>query len=255
MNIFKRAKTRFILHHHAIEHDLWAIVAEGLQLLQGMNSVEKAHLRELSTLFLYQKNIVGIDIPVTEEMRISVAAQACLPVLAMGIELLTGWSDIIIYPGAFRVNRDEMDDYGIVHHNDGILSGEAWSRGPMILSWDDIEQDIQGSHQGHNVIIHEIAHKLDMLNGRANGMPPLHTTMQTSQWTTAFSAAYEQLNQRLEHHHRVCVNPYAATNPAEFFAVFSEYFFCAPEILHTHFTSVYEQLRLYYRQDPLIRCH
>jgi Mlc titration factor MtfA (ptsG expression regulator) len=254
MNIFKRAKTRYILHRYAIRHDLWIAVADGLRQLQGMSSVEKAHLRELSALFLHQKNIVGVGIPITEEMRISIAAQACLPVLAMGIELLTGWTDIIIYPGAFRVNRDEMDEYGIVHHNDGILSGEAWSRGPIILSWDDIEQDLQGSHHGHNVIIHEIAHKLDMLDGRANGMPPLHTTMQTPQWTVALSAAYEQLHQRLEHHHRVCVNPYAATSPAEFFAVFSEYFFCAPEILHSNFASVYEQLRLYYRQDPLIRC-
>jgi len=84
-------------------------------------------------------------------------------------------------------------------------------------------------------------------------MPPLHVGMQITQWTAALSAAYEQLNQRLEHH-RVCIDPYAATNPAEFFAVFSEYFFCAPEILHTHFANVYEQLQLYYRQDPFSRC-
>lgn len=254
MNIFKRARTRYILHRYAIKHDLWRTVTEKLMLVQSMSSVEKAHLRELSTLFLHQKRIIGVDIPVTEEMRVIVAAQACLPILALGIELLTGWTEIIIYPGAFRVSRDEMDEYGIVHHNEGILSGEAWSRGPVILSWDDVERDLQALHQGHNVIIHEIAHKLDMLNGRANGMPPLHNTMHITQWTAALSAAYEQLHQRLEHHHRVCVNPYAATNPAECFAVFSEYFFCAPDILHNHFANVYEQLRLYYRQDPLSRC-
>ena len=254
MNIFKRARTRYILQRYAIKHDLWETVTSELRLLQGMSSVEKAYLRELSTLFLHQKRIIGVDMHVTEAMRVFIAAQACLPILALGLELLTGWTDIIIYPGAFRVSRDEKDEYGIVHHNERVLSGEAWSKGPVILSWDDVERDLQLLHQGHNVIVHEIAHKLDMLNGLANGMPPLHVAMQTTQWTAALSAAYEDLNQQLEDHHRVCVNPYAATSPAEFFAVFSEYFFCTPDILHTHFAHVYEQLRLYYRQDPLHRC-
>ena len=253
MNIFKRAWIRYILKRYAIKNDLWVSVTEDLRLLQRMSLEEKARLRELSTLFLHQKTIIGVEIQVTEEMRIIVAAQACLPILNLGIELLAGWSDIIIYPDAFRVSRDEMDEYGIVHHNERILSGEAWSRGPVILSWDDVEQDLQALHPGNNVIIHEIAHKLDMINGQANGMPPLHVGMPIAQWTAALSAAYERLNQRLEHHHRVCVNPYAATSPAEFFAVFSEYFFCAPDILHTHFANVYEQLRLYYRQDPVSR--
>jgi MtfA peptidase len=253
LNLIKRARTRYIIHRYGIKHDLWATVSGKLWLLQGMSSVEKAYLRELSSLFLYQKRIIGVDLQITETMRISVAAQACLPVLTLGIGLLNGFTDIIIYPGAFRVSRDEQDEYGIVHHNERILSGEAWTRGPVILSWDDIERDLQALHQGHNVIVHEIAHKLDMLNGQANGMPPLHVDMQTVQWTAALSTAYEQLHQRLEHHHRVCVNPYAATNPAEFFAVFSEYFFCSPDILHRNFADVYEQLRLYYRQDPLRR--
>jgi Mlc titration factor MtfA (ptsG expression regulator) len=95
----------------------------------------------------------------------------------------------------------------------------------VILSWQAIEWDLQMQQQGHNVIVHELAHKLDMLNGGANGVPTLHSQIQGTQWTTAFREAYQQLNQRLEHHQRVCINPYAATSPAEFFAVFSEYFF------------------------------
>jgi MtfA peptidase len=253
MNVFKRAKTRYILHRYAIRHDLWSTVTDGLWLLQGMSSVEKAHLRELSTLFLYQKRIVGVDLLITDEMLVSIAVQACLPILALGLSLFADWNEIVIYPGAFRINRDEMDQDGIVHQHDKILSGEAWSRGPVILSWADIEKDLQEELQGHNVIIHEIAHKLDMIDGRANGMPPLHTAMIIPEWTAAFSDAYEHLQQRIEHHHRVCVNPYAATNPAEFFAVFSEYFFCAPDILHTHFADVYGQLKLYYRQDTFSR--
>jgi Mlc titration factor MtfA (ptsG expression regulator) len=251
---FKRARVFYILQRYAIKHDLWETVCKKLVILQGLSSVEKAHLRELCTLFLHEKNIFSVqNFQLTDEMRVIIATQACLPILGLGFTSLNGWSDIIVYPDAFRVNRDEMDEYGIVHQGERILSGEAWSRGPVILSWQDIESDMHRKLQGHNVIVHEISHKLDMLNGRANGMPPLHSSMQSEQWTAAFSQAYQLLNQRLEHHHRVCVNPYAASSPAEFFAVFTEYFFCAPEILSIHFSEVYQQLRLYYRQDPLSR--
>jgi Mlc titration factor MtfA (ptsG expression regulator) len=253
MNFFKRTKIRYILHRYAIRHDLWQEVTEDLKILHGLSAVEKAHLRELSTLFLHQKNMIGINLVITEKMRVIVAAQACLSILHLGLSLLSDWTDIIIYPSAFYVSRDETDSCGVVHHQERLLSGEAWSRGPMILSWDDVEWDMQNGSQGHNVIIHEIAHKLDMLNGKSNGMPPLHVGMSIPEWTAALSQAYEALQERLEHQQRICINPYAASSPAEFFAVFSEYFFCAPDILQTHFDDVYQQLRLYYRQDPLSR--
>ena len=253
MNIFKRARIIYILRRHAIKHELWESVSKRITLFQGMTAVEKAHLHELSTLFLNEKNIYGVQgVQLTEAMRVIIAAQACLPILGLGIELLNGWSDVIVYPDAFQVNRDQPDEFGIVHHEQHLLSGESWSRGPVILSWHDIETD-RKNQQGHNVVVHEIAHKLDMLNGSANGMPPLHFSMQTTEWTEACAQAYEILNQRIEHGHPVCINSYATTSPAEFFAVCSEYFFAAPEILHTHFSEVYQQFRLYYRQDPLSR--
>lgn len=255
MTIFKRAYTLYVLHRYAINHELWATVSGKLALLQGLTAVEKAHLREFCTLLLHKKRIFGVQgLDVSEDMRLLVAITACLPILHLGLGLFSEWSDIIIYPTAFRVSRDEIDEAGVIHHEDRVLSGESWARGPLIIAWDEVERDIgQEGLQGHNVIIHEIAHKLDMRNGKANGMPPLHASMPTQQWSATLSAAYEELNQRLNHHHRTCVNPYAATSPAEFFAVFSEYFFCAPTILHSHFADVYRQFCLYYRQDPLLR--
>lgn len=257
MNIFKRAHIRYILHRHAISHNLWAEVIEKLVVLQGMTAVEKAHLRELTTLFLHKKQFVGVqELQLTDAMCLIIAAQACLPVLGLGIGYLSGWTEIIVYPGAFRISRDERDATGVVHHQEQALIGESWSRGPLILSWDDIERDMQGRQSaGHNVVIHEIAHKLDVLNGPADGFPPLHHGMAIIEWSILLSAAYESLVRQLDHHHRTCINPYAATSPAEFFAVISEYFFCAPEILHTHFGDVYQQLQLYYRQNPLRRVH
>ncbi|MFA5984049.1 MAG: M90 family metallopeptidase [Methylococcaceae bacterium] len=254
MNFFKRSRIRYILHRHAIAHDLWLDVTEKLPVLQGMTAVEKAHLRELTTLFLHEKRFVGAQgLQLTDTMCLAVATQACLPALSFGMACLSGWIGIIIYPQAFLISRDEMDSTGVVHHQEQALVGESWSRGPLILSWEDVDKDSRGKHVGRNVVIHEIAHKLDVLNGSADGFPPLHYGMPITDWTSAFSSAYDSLVHRVEHHHSICVDPYAATSPAEFFAVFSEYFFCAPEVLNIHFPAVYRQLELYYRQNPLLR--
>jgi MtfA peptidase len=254
MNIFKRARVRYILHRHAIPHRLWQETEEKLAILQGLTAVEKAHLRELTTLLLHEKNFVGAQgLALSGAMRVIIAVQACLPILQLGLGCLSGWSDVIVYPGAFRVSRDSTDEAGVVHHREQVLIGEAWSRGPLIVSWADVERDMLEPDSGHNVVIHEIAHKLDALNGSGNGFPPLHGGMSIPQWTEAFSEAYRRLVEGLEHHHYNGIDPYAATNPGEFFAVISEYFFCSPETLHTHFAEVYRQLQLYYRQDPMLR--
>ncbi|MGR8981052.1 MAG: M90 family metallopeptidase [Gammaproteobacteria bacterium] len=254
MNIIKRLRVRYILHYHPIPQDLWRKVTAQLPVLKGMTAVEKAHLRELTTLFLQEKNFIGVqELLLSDAMCLVIAVQACLPVLGIGLGSLKGWQDIIVYPGPFKVDREEKDAAGVVHRIGRALIGESWSRGPLILSWADVERDLQEIRSGRNVIIHEIAHKLDMLNGPADGYPPLHFFMDLKQWTASLSSAYRTLVRRVEHRHRTCINPYAATSPAEFFAVVSEYFFCAPETLHTHLADVYRQLQFYYRQNPLIR--
>ena len=254
MNIFSRARIRYILHRHAIPHGLWLDNVESSALFQGMTAVEKAHLRELGTLFLYEKNFVGAQgLQLTDGMRVGIAAQACLPVLRLGFKRLAGWTDVIVYPGPFRVNRDSVDAAGVVHRRERVLSGESWSHGPIIVSWADVEQEMRAPQQGRNVVIHEIAHKLDGLNGRGNGFPPLHADMSIPRWTAVLTAAYESLNLELEQGLQVFIDPYAATSPAEFFAVISEYFFCSPQTLQTHYAEVYRQLELYYRQNPVSR--
>lgn len=253
MNIFKRARIRYILHRYAIPLNQWLEVTGKLPVLQRLTAVEKAHLRELTTLFLREKKFVGAqEFQLTDAMCLIIAAQACLPALGLGLGCLTGWTDIVVYPGPFRVSREERDAAGVVHQDERALSGESWSRGPVIVSWNDVKHDMLEMQLGRNVVIHEIAHKLDMQNGPADGFPPLHYGMPITDWTASLSEAYESLVRRVEHHHRACINPYAATSPGEFFAVISEYFFCDPETLNTHFADVYRQLQLYYRQNPLL---
>jgi len=223
-------------------------------IFRGLSAVERAHLRELATLFLHRKDLSGVQgLAVSIEMAAAVAAQACLPILKLGLGYYDGWVEVVIYPGAFRVDRDRTDATGLVSHEEHALSGESWLKGPVILSWDDIAADLAASHPGHNVVVHEFAHKLDMLNGSANGMPPLHADMVRQQWTAAFSNAFDHLQQQLAHHHRPGINSYGATAPAEFFAVASEYFFTDPQTLHHQSSAVYDQLVLFYRQDPANR--
>jgi hypothetical protein len=215
-------------------------------LLASLDATEKVRLRVLSTLLIHQKSFFGAnELKITLEMKIVIAAQACLEILELGLDSFNGWQEIIVYPTAFKVERETQDEMGLVSTEKNVLSGEAWGQGPVILSWDDVERDSYALREGHNVVIHEFAHKLDMLNGRANGMPPLHPRMRISEWTESLSGAYAHLIERLKHHHNE-INPYAATNPAEFFAVMSEYYFTAPQILIKHYPKVYHELRAYY---------
>lgn len=250
MNFIRRIKTRYLLHRYPIRHDIWHSVTERLVILHRLSAVEKAHLRELTTLFLHEKRFICVGIELTDKMQVTIAVQACLPILHLGFGLLSGWTDIVVLSRCVFVNREQVDEIGVVHQEERLLSGEAWSRGPIVLSWSDIEHDIADAQRGQNVVIHEIAHKLDMLDGSSNGIPPLHFKMVIPDWTTALTEAYAALQQSVEHHERTCVNAYAATSPAEFFAVLSEYFFTKPEVLFTHYLAVYRQFEQYYRQSP-----
>jgi Mlc titration factor MtfA (ptsG expression regulator) len=206
-------------------------------------------LRELTTWFLDSKAINGAQgLEVTLSMRVEVAAQACLLILNLDIDCFDSWVEVILYPGAFRVNHQQVDVIGLVHNEENILSGEAWLRGPVILSWDDVKRDIDHPQPGRNVVLHEFSHKLDGLNGVANGLPPLRRGMSRKRWGEDFSAAYDGLCSQVAAGESACINPYAATSPAEFFAVACEYYFTAPDILKNCYPGVNRQLTLFYRQ-------
>ncbi len=251
MNFIQRYLTRRTLRKQAIPYKTWQRVTSQLPLVTVRTNKEKARLRLLTTLFIAKKSFTGAhDLEVTLEMAITIASQACLEILYLGLNAFNGWVEIIIYPAAFVVERTIVDENGIVHQQSYGLSGESWGRGPVILSWQDIQQDSYQLHQGHNIIIHEFAHKLDMLSGRADGQPPLTRDMSLTEWSQVLHNAYTTLVNQIDHHKHTYINTYAATNPAEFFAVSCEYFFTAPHILEQHCPNVYQQLKLYFRQDP-----
>jgi hypothetical protein len=242
-------RRRKVLAKHRIDEALWRRGTARLRSIRTLSAEETEKLKQLVLVFLAEKQFSGAaGVQVTDEMRLSIAAQACLPILELGLDWYAGWTGIVIYPGDFRVRRSEMDEDGVLHEWDDELAGEAMPGGPVVLSWDAAVHDAQ-----INVVIHEFAHKLDMLNGEANGVPPLHAGMDRRAWAAAFDAALQGFCDALERGRDTWLDPYAAEHPSEFFAVISEAFFEEPQEARRRYPNVYDQLKLFYRQDPAAR--
>jgi len=232
---------RRVLAKHHIGDALWERATRPLAFLP-----RTPKLRELALLLLAEKEFAGAhDLEVTDVMRVSIAAQACTPILELGLDWYAGWHGIVVYPGDFRVRRREMDEDGVVHEWEDELAGEAMPGGPVVLSWDAAAHD-----PAMNVVLHEFAHKLDMLNGEADGVPPLHVGMDPRAWRKAFADAYEGLSDAVERGKDTWLDPYASEHPSEFFAVVSEAFFREARETKRRYPDVYGQLVLFYRQDP-----
>lgn len=251
---FKAWRRRRILKRAVLPERPWRTALGHVPMLRGLGPEERARLRGRVILFLHEKSIQGAaGVEVSDAMRLAIAAQACLPILTLGIEYYDDWTTVIVYPEQFRPRHVYTDEIGVVHHTRHALAGEAWLRGPMVLSWRDVAQSALEAERGANLIIHECAHKLDMLNGRANGMPPLHQGMRVADWTRDFTTAYDALRGQIDAGVEPVLDSYAAESPAEFFAVASEVFFTRPDALSQAFPAVYAQLRAFYRQDTLKR--
>ena len=227
----------------------------------------QARLRALSEQFLREKTISGArGFEVTALVRAAIAVQACLPVLALGIAGYRDFVEIVVYPAQFKVPRRNTDDAGVVHESEDWLAGEAMAGGPVVLSWEDVAPDREDT--GANVVVHEFVHKLDMLDGEADGIPPLPAALR-ARWETTLDAAYGDFCDRLDALERdippdmdpeseeadewylsLPLDPYAATDPAEFFAVSGEQFFIDPAALQQAFPDWYRLLCEFFRQVP-----
>ena len=236
----------------AVTDGVWRTVRQSLPILATLAESDAETLRALTESFLRAKSLEGAGgLELDEESQVVVAAQACVPILELGMEAYTGWRSVIVYPGGFVSRGSSIDEAGVEHEWEEPRSGESWSDGPVVLSWEDVVAS--GRLEGYNVVIHEMAHKLDMLNGDANGFPPLHPGMDGATWYRVFSEAFGDLCARVDAGEETDIDDYATEGPDEFFAVTSEYFFEAPEVLDECYPMVYAELRAFYRQDPMER--
>lgn len=235
----------------AVTTGQWSRIEADLPCLDHLSKADRSRLRQMALEFIAQKEWYGAQgLELTPDIQFSIALQACLPVLNLGLDSYRGWVGVIVYPGDFVIRRKQMSEDGVVHEFDDQVAGEAWEGGPVLLSWFDRPEEADGM----NVVIHEFAHKLDMLNGPPDGMPPLHEGMDRQAWADAFESAWRDFCARVDNGEDTFIDPCAAEHPAEFFAVTSEVFFEAPDLLHAEYPAAYEQLRQFYRQDPL-RCN
>ena len=248
---FSRWRRARILRRSHIDDGLWQRTLDHNPVLVGLSEDERSRLHERVALFLHAKQIHGAaGLEPDEEMNLTIAVQACILTLNLPADWYDGWVEIIVYPDEFVPNVQWQDEFGIVHEGREVHSGEAWLHGPVILSWTDIAH---GGTDGVNVVIHEFAHKIDMLDGVANGCPPLHTQMSRERWSAVFGSAYRDFCAKVDKKISITIDPYGAESPAEFFAVMSEAFFEMPEAVRSPYPDVYQQLVTFYRQDPYAR--
>lgn len=209
-------------------------------------------LKQHMQVFIGEKVFVGCNgLAVTDAMRVSIAALACLLILNRRTDYYPGLRQILIYPGAFIVDKSATDEAGVLHQQRQVLAGESWTEGQVILSWDDVLRSAAVVDDGYNVVIHEFAHQLDQESGYANGAPRLTGHSGYQRWSQIFNDEFERLRERTDSGQPSLLDDYAATDPAEFFAVLSEVFFEQPQHLAVEHPSLYEELNRFYCVDPL----
>jgi MtfA peptidase len=211
-------------------------------------------LKKHTQVLVAEKPFIGCaGLQVSTEMRVLIAAQAALLLLNGHAGYFPQLRQILVYPGAFVVDRNHTDASGLSHETRRALAGESWQQGQVILSWDDVLAGAANPNDGHNVVIHEFAHQLDQERGHANGAPWLGRRDRYARWAAVMGAEFAALQTRLaegdESAHGM-IDPYAATDPAEFFAVVSEHFFEQPKALAAEHAALYGELANYYGVHP-----
>ena len=253
-----------------IPERLWQTTLAHYAFLQRLSAGDQARLQRLATHFLAHKEFSGAHgLHITDAMAVAVAAQACLPLLHLGPaerpEDALHWYDdfvgIVMHPDAAVAPRKAMDEAGVMHHYDEVLSGEAMHHGPVMLSWPAVQRAGTEHDAGYSVVIHEFVHKMDMQAGGAHGAPPLPRGFMgarsaregAARWAATWAPAYHRFREQLIRAERFgeplpWLDAYAASAPAEFFAVACEAHFVEPERFAQEFPALAASLREFFKQ-------
>ena len=232
--------------------DKWVEILErNIGVYRALPMPLRLQLRQHIKAFLHQKHFSGAGgLAVTDEMRVTIAAQACMLQLNRGGGLYPRLKYIVIYPSAFVVSRTEANDQGLASEVRRGLQGESWSNGKVILAWDDVLRGARNFVDGRNVVLHEFSHQLDSEDGSTDGAPLLAGASSYRSWATALSGEYRILQRKARKGGRTLLDHYGATNPAEFFAVATETFFEQPDAMAKRHQELFGVLKDYYRVDP-----
>lgn len=236
-----------------IPDDLWKRTLVRYRFLQRRDPADAAELRRLTSLFLDRKEFSTVGgLVLRDHIAVAIAAQACLPVLRLGLDRYDGFVGIVVSPEPVRLRREHVDEDGVHHEGIEELSGQAQDGGPMLLSWPDVRRAGLGLEAGsaYNVVIHEFAHVMDLADGVSDGVPPLPPEIPRAEWTGVLQREYDGFVARVDAGEATALDPYGANGDDEFFAVASESFFVDPRGLKAEHPVLYGVFSRFYRQDP-----
>jgi len=248
-NRYRHARRLRELATHALDPRLLSLLRAHMPLYDRLPLDLQQRLQGLVNVFLNDKNFFGsAGLEITDEMRLAVAGNACVLLLSRDDPRFPGSRTIILYPDTFVAHQATMDG-NVVHEGPSARHGESWRRGPVILSWADVLRGINNPDDGHNVVIHEFAHKLDEENGPVDGLPVLQQPADYAEWARVMTKEFAGLYQRVQRNRNRALDAYGSTSPPEFFAVASETFFERGKRLQSRLPQLYKLLQSYYGVD------
>jgi len=250
-NLFKQWKRRRILAE-AFPASHLKILEEKFPLYRRLPEAQQAALRARMQVFLSEKQFEGSQgFEIDTEVRVLIAAQACLLLIGNEDREYHKLKSILVYPRHYQAHSESAAESGVVTVQEQSVLGQSWEHGLVALSWQSSEQGAANMKDGRNVVIHEFAHQLDQETGVANGLPVLRSRCRYEAWQRVLSKEYERLQDRVDRGRKTVMDAYGATHPAEFFAVASECFFEKPKQLKEHRPDLYRELQIFYGQDPV----
>ncbi len=228
-----------------------AIMNRNVPFAAYLSVDERKELEEDVLIFVREKRFEGAaGLKITDEIKITIAAQACILLLHRKTDYFPGLYSIIVYPYHYLAPQVVRKGHGIMAEGLQARLGESWTRGAIVLSWDDVRRGASDIHDGHNVVLHEFAHQLDAQDGAMNGAPILSHHSMYESWSRVLGGEYERLRRDARLGKGTLLDEYGSTNPAEFFAVATEFFFEKPRQLRQQLPDLYNELSRYYNQDP-----
>lgn len=242
-----------------IPDPLWDRLLSHYPFLAARPEPERTRLRELAAQFLASKEFHGAHgFVITDDVALAIAAQAVLPVLNLGLAWYDDFVGIVVHPAQVVARRTATDDAGVVHHWDEVLAGEAMEKGPVMLSWSDVEDAGATAHEGYNLVIHEFAHKIDMRDGQPDGCPPLRSRAARTAWLATMDAEFQAFREQVIVAERFggavpWLDAYGATDAGEFFAVACEAYFVNRERFDEEFPALVALFDPFFRQGPVVR--
>lgn len=227
------------------------ILERNVPIYNRLPASDRADLQKHILIFIAEKRFEGCGgLDITDEIKIVIAAQACILLLHRQTDYYPGLSSILVYPHAFIIHRQQYLPDGVVAEGPQVLSGESWRTGSVVLSWDDVKRSSADIHDGQNVVFHEFAHQIDASQGRGDSSGVLKSDSSYIAWARVLQKDYQKLIQAAKQNYPTLLDKYGATDPAEFFAVATEFFFEKPRELKQLHPDLYSELKRFYHQDP-----